>query len=197
MDDIPCYDGERSAGTTAVARGLSGAKVGSRSVVERSDEMMYHKTTAKAGWCCILKPLSKEQCRVSHAHSCLSFCLHLLTQFFLFSLLYPAPLLPPPRLKLLSQMHLQLRKLILITLSTAPTPHIPGGPVSRLIPLAPLFKRKLIHAHKETRIKTQIVLFVLQTRALHVHRQDVDVHVVHARVGVHAYFDLGRPIAPW
>jgi hypothetical protein len=94
MDGIPCYDGRRSAEPTAVARELSRAKVGSRNVVERSDEMMYHKTTAKAGWCCILKPLSKEQCRVSHAHSCLSFCLHLLTQFFLFSLLYPA--LPTP-----------------------------------------------------------------------------------------------------
>jgi hypothetical protein len=81
MDGIPCYDGRRSAEPTAVARELSRAKVGSRNVVERSDEMMYHKTTAKAGWCCILKPLSKEQCRVSHAHSCLSLCLPLLTQF--------------------------------------------------------------------------------------------------------------------
>lgn len=64
-----------------------------------------------------------------------------------------------------------------------------------MVPLTPFLQRKLVHVHKETRIKAQVVLLVLQTRRMHLPRHDVDVHMVHTGVRVCARFDFGEPVA--
>lgn len=94
-------------------------------------------------------------------------------------------------------MYLQFGKFVLIALSTAPTLHLPTRPIPRLEPLAALLQRELFHTHKEARVEAQIVLFVFQARRMHLTRHDVDMHVVHARMRMHACFDFGQPVPAW
>lgn len=94
-------------------------------------------------------------------------------------------------------MLLQRRKLVPEIPPTAPTLHIPIRPLARMEPLAPLWQRQLVQAHQKRRVEAEIVLLVLQARRVHIAAENVDVHVVHRRVRVHACHDVGGVVAVW
>lgn len=99
-----------------------------------------------------------------------------------------------PLLKLVFQVQLQRRKLVLEVLSAPPTLHVPAGPRARVKPRASGLEGKLVQTHQETRVETKVMLLALHARRVHVPAEDVHVHVVHGRMRMHARNDIFFPV---
>lgn len=106
-------------------------------------------------------------------------------------------LFPTPLLKLLFQMVLELLEAVPEIPPTPPAPQVPVQ-IPGLLGLPPRVvqrQREVGHVDEEGRVEGVVVLAVLDLGRVHVARQDVDVQVGHARLGVDADDDLPRPVA--
>lgn len=59
-----------------------------------------------------------------------------------------------------------------------------------------LFKREIIEVHKERRSEAIIVLPMLQSLTIPVHRHDMNMQVVHGRMRMNPTHDILLPVSP-
>lgn len=92
----------------------------------------------------------------------------------------------------------QLREFIAELLPTPPTLEVllQIALSARVSPHIRLRQRQVIQWNEEWRGEAVVMFPVLQTRAVAVFRNDVDVQMIHRRVGVHSDHDLCFPIPP-